>query len=254
MSNWILYSDGGAELNKSAAAACILEETATGKRTHIVSYLGAGTNNEAEIFAGLQGFAYILSEGHSSANIQWISDSQYALKSACEYIFNWQKNGWKTSSKKEVKNQGLWKLFLELTRSFKIKPEHVYGHTGHIENEFCDQATNWLRANIDSVLLPDQRATTQTLNQAPWFIFDGQKIIEQCREELSTKQSFQELVSVFDESDFDNPSAATRELLSDAKIVSPQFAECIEKALKLCPEKDKVSRKKLHSILEKYGK
>jgi ribonuclease HI len=37
-----------------------------------------------------------------------VSDSQYAIKGATEWMENWKKNGWVNSKKKPVENKDLW--------------------------------------------------------------------------------------------------------------------------------------------------
>ena len=54
------------------------------------------------------------------------------------WIINWKKNGWKTKSKKPVKNKKLW---IELDRQLarhSINWQWIKGHTGHAHNEQAD--------------------------------------------------------------------------------------------------------------------
>src|SRR5690606_29088773 len=124
--------------------------------------------------------AKLKAKGESSSKIHWVCDSQYVLQSATQYIFNWQKNGWKTSTKEPVKNQGLWRAYLHLVKGFKVTPEHVRGHTGHPENEACDLATNWLRVNAD---LLDERGESfeEEIDGATWLVFDAREWIADFR-------------------------------------------------------------------------
>ncbi len=65
-----------------------------------------------------------------------VSDSQYVIKGITQWIHNWQKNGWRTSQKKSVENQDLWKELWTLSQSFsQISWQWVAGHAGHPENE-----------------------------------------------------------------------------------------------------------------------
>lgn len=142
MNKLFLFTDGGGDKESTAGAACILRTNTVEKR--IIAILGGATNNEAEITAMLVGLA---ATSDFDSGIRWLSDSEYALKSASSYIKNWQKNGWKTASKQPVKNLGLWKCYLELSKNLNIEFEHVKGHSGHTENEFCDSASTWARMN-----------------------------------------------------------------------------------------------------------
>ena len=56
-----------------------------------------------------------------------------------EWIKNWKKNNWKTSSKKKVKNIEFWKELDGLTEKHQIKWSWVKGHSGNTYNEEVDQ-------------------------------------------------------------------------------------------------------------------
>ena len=54
------------------------------------------------------------------------------------WIKNWKKNGWRTASKKPVKNKDLWeKLDQEISRH-TIEWQWVKGHAGNENNEKAD--------------------------------------------------------------------------------------------------------------------
>ena len=179
--DYILYSDGGAELRISGGSACIIEDCSTSSRVHLAANLGGATNNEAEIFAGLLGFAYIKSlDEDFSGEIRWVCDSEYVLKSATQYINNWKRNGWQTAAKKPVKNQGLWQAYSELSSGIKVIADHVRGHTGHPENEACDSMTNWVRANEDS-LLGEVNGVPVDFEGEAWTVFDSTDMLNEIR-------------------------------------------------------------------------
>ncbi len=66
------------------------------------------------------------------------SDSKYVVQGINEWLKGWIKNGWKTASKKPVKNIELWQEFLEVSKPHNIKAIWVKGHNGHEQNERCD--------------------------------------------------------------------------------------------------------------------
>jgi ribonuclease HI len=183
--SFVLYSDGGGRTGGTAAGACILEQASSGKREHLAVYLGKATNNEAEISAGLLGFSYLKFAalcGRPVSSVRWVCDSEYVLKGATEYIFSWQKNGWKTSAKEPVKNQGLWGVYLRLSENLKISPEHVRGHTGHSENELCDEAVGWART--DGIEILSERGEGRYPMQGEkvkWLLLDGQEFLSELR-------------------------------------------------------------------------
>ncbi len=186
----LLFSDGGGQRGSSAAGACILRAE-SGEQINLVIYLGSGTNNEAEITAGLLGFAAMkcLKSGESAfsdhKDVHWVSDSEYTLKSATGYINNWKRNGWLTSQKKPVKNMGLWKSYLELSKGISVEPEHVKGHSGHPENELCDQASTWAQNEAEVWLQGSSpvMVSDSGLEGGNWLLVDGRDFIDQARDE-----------------------------------------------------------------------
>ena len=70
--------------------------------------------------------------------INLYTDSKYVKEGIESWIINWKKNGWKTASKKPVKNKELWlDLDSEITKH-NINWEWVKGHAGDTYNEKAD--------------------------------------------------------------------------------------------------------------------
>jgi ribonuclease HI len=59
-----------------------------------------------------------------------------------EWVSTWKRNGWKTSTKKPVKNEDLWRALDSATSKHKIDWRWLKGHAGHAGNERCDQLAN----------------------------------------------------------------------------------------------------------------
>ena len=51
----------------------------------------------------------------------------------------WERNGWRTSNKKPVKNDDLWRELIALVCERSVTFEHVKGHNGNYWNEQADQ-------------------------------------------------------------------------------------------------------------------
>ena len=96
------------------------------------------TNNRMELMAVIQG----LSALQRSCEVRLTSDSTYVLKGIQEWMPNWKKRGWKTASKKPVKNVDLWQQLDQLVALHTIDWQWVKGHSGHAENEIADQLAN----------------------------------------------------------------------------------------------------------------
>ena len=96
------------------------------------------TNNRMELLAVIQG----LSALQRPCEVVITSDSTYVLKGIQEWMPNWKKKGWKTASKKPVKNVDLWQKLDQLVALHRVDWQWVKGHSGHPENEIADQLAN----------------------------------------------------------------------------------------------------------------
>ena len=96
------------------------------------------TNNRMELTAVIEALRVL----KRPCDVTLTSDSTYVLKGIQEWMPNWKKRGWKTASKKPVKNVDLWKKLDVLIVEHKIDWQWVKGHSGHPENELADQLAN----------------------------------------------------------------------------------------------------------------
>ena len=96
------------------------------------------TNNRMELTAVIEALGAL----KRPCDVTLTSDSTYVLKGIQEWMPTWKKRGWKTSSKKPVKNVDLWKKLDVLIVEHKIDWRWVKGHSGHPENELADQLAN----------------------------------------------------------------------------------------------------------------
>ena len=93
------------------------------------------TNNRMELMGVIAGLEKLLKPCH----VHVISDSQYVVNAFNKnWIDSWQKNGWKGSDKKTVKNVDLWQRLLEAAKGHELEFTWIKGHNGHEENERCD--------------------------------------------------------------------------------------------------------------------
>ena len=130
-----VYTDGACLGNPGPGgyAAVILDsdlnrlKTISGKETN-------STNNRMELKAVIE----VLKLIPAGAKIEIFSDSSYVLNGLSSWIEGWKKNGWKTSSNKEVKNQDLWQELDNLSSKFKLSYQKVKGHSGNHYNELVD--------------------------------------------------------------------------------------------------------------------
>ena len=96
------------------------------------------TNNRMEMTAAIEALSYF----SESSSIKLTTDSNYLKDGIEKWVLGWIKNGWKTSSKKPVKNRELWIKVDELNQYHDITWCWVKGHSGHRENEIADMLAN----------------------------------------------------------------------------------------------------------------
>ena len=92
------------------------------------------TNNKMELTAAIEALKYF----KKNSTINLFTDSKYVKDGIESWIVNWKKNGWKTASKKPVKNKMLWVELDNQIARHSINWQWIKGHLGHIHNEQAD--------------------------------------------------------------------------------------------------------------------
>ncbi len=96
------------------------------------------TNNKMELTAVIEGLKNL----SPNSEVTVFTDSQYVKNGISQWIINWKRNGWKTASKKPVKNKDLWQKLDILVKKNKVDWKWVKGHSGNPGNERADQLAN----------------------------------------------------------------------------------------------------------------
>jgi ribonuclease HI len=92
------------------------------------------TNNRMELMAAIRALAAIT----KPASVVIHTDSKYVMDGITQWMPRWKKNGWKTSDKKPVKNEDLWRALEAECARHQVTWRWVRGHAGHPENERAD--------------------------------------------------------------------------------------------------------------------
>lgn len=92
------------------------------------------TNNRMELTAAIKALQIIKQKSH----VDIYTDSTYVRDGITKWIFNWKKNGWKTSDKKPVKNADLWQELDSTIAKHDVYWHWVKGHAGDFGNEKAD--------------------------------------------------------------------------------------------------------------------
>jgi ribonuclease HI len=96
------------------------------------------TNNRMELLAAALALEALIELKLSPESVTVYTDSQYVQKGMTTWIDSWRRNGWRTSERKPVKNQELWRRLAELGLQFGVTWQWVRGHVGNEFNERCD--------------------------------------------------------------------------------------------------------------------
>ncbi|XBC44584.1 MAG: ribonuclease HI [Buchnera aphidicola (Schlechtendalia peitan)] len=92
------------------------------------------TNNRMELMGIIKALEII----KKPCTIEITLDSQYVQKGISLWIKKWKLNNWKTIKNKPVKNVDLWIYLNKLLYSHHTNWNWVRGHSGHSENEMCN--------------------------------------------------------------------------------------------------------------------
>ncbi len=136
MKNVTIYTDGACSGNpgKGGWAALLkcnnIEKEIYGAEENT-------TNNRMELMAAINALE-ILKE---PCCVEIFTDSKYVKDGITKWIASWQKNNWKNSAKKTVKNKELWERLLNVSKKHEINWNWIEGHAGHEFNERVDQLT-----------------------------------------------------------------------------------------------------------------
>lgn len=94
----------------------------------------ATTNNRMELFAVISGLRAL----KAASDVTIHTDSRYVMDGATQWLKRWKTNGWKTSDKKPVRNDDLWRALDSAMSPHKVQWRWVRGHSDHVDNERAD--------------------------------------------------------------------------------------------------------------------
>jgi ribonuclease HI len=107
------------------------------------------TNNRMELTAAIRALEAL----KRSCRVALYTDSQYVRQGITEWLAQWRERGWKTASRKPVKNQDLWQELDAQAQKHDIEWHWVKGHSGHPENDRADALAN---RGIDELVSSEQ--------------------------------------------------------------------------------------------------
>jgi len=134
-----LFTDGACSGNPGPGGwAFILRHPASGKEMERSDGAEDTTNNRMELTAVVEGLKTLKRPSY----VEIFTDSTYVGKGMSEWMPKWKRNDWRRREGKrwaEVKNVDLWRQLDEQLQKHQVKYTRVAGHSGHPENDRCDE-------------------------------------------------------------------------------------------------------------------
>ena len=93
------------------------------------------TNNQMELMAAIKALVFF----SKKQKIRIYTDSNYVKEGITDWIKVWEKNNWKTTNKKKVKNVELWIKLNTLSNFHDIEWKWVKAHSGDPMNNMVDK-------------------------------------------------------------------------------------------------------------------
>lgn len=137
LKNVNMWSDGACKGNPGPGGWGVLLRFGTVEKELCGGELSS-TNNRMELMGAIVGFEAL----KAPCNVTLCVDSKYVLKGIEEWMAGWKRNGWRTSSRKAVKNADLWRRLDAAMKIHEVTMVHVAGHSDHSENDRADELAN----------------------------------------------------------------------------------------------------------------
>lgn len=138
MADLFAYTDGACSGNPGpggwGALLLAREGDSVLKERELKGGAAETTNNRMELQAAIAALEAL----ERPSKITVVTDSAYVKGGITSWLYAWKKNGWKTSTKKPVKNEDLWRALEAAQTRHEVTWEWVKGHAGHPENERAD--------------------------------------------------------------------------------------------------------------------
>jgi len=138
-----IYTDGACAGNPGQGGWGVVLQFEDGSVQELGGSEPETTNNRMEMQAAVSALEFlhqILPNSTSLSGITLYTDSEYLQKGITQWVQNWKRKGWKTSTGGSVLNQDLWQRLDELNQGLgnSITWKYVRGHAGNPGNERCD--------------------------------------------------------------------------------------------------------------------
>lgn len=132
-----MWSDGACKGNPGPGGWGVLIRFGTAEK-EISGGLKETTNNQMELMGAITGLEALT----QPCVVNLYVDSKYVMKGIQEWMPGWKRNGWRTASRKAVKNADLWRRLDAAMVIHEVNVFYIAGHSGHSENDRADELAN----------------------------------------------------------------------------------------------------------------
>lgn len=162
-----IFSDGGANPNPGPGGYGVIMKCWE-YRKDFSQWYKRTTNNRMELMWAITW----LKKLNTKSKVILSTDSQYTINGIEKgWAKKWRSNNWIRTGNKKAQNWDLWKILLEEVEKHDVEFRWIKGHSGHIENEFCDEmatlAMQWDKLLEDSWFREEK--TSQQLSSHSWI-------------------------------------------------------------------------------------
>ena len=135
MKNVEIFTDGACSGNPGPGGYGVLLRF-NGQTKQISQGFNKTTNNRMELRAVIEGLKALTEK----CDVTIYSDSKYIVDAIEKgWARRWKANNWYRNKKEKALNIDLWQILIDLIDQHSAKFYWVKGHSGHPENEICDQ-------------------------------------------------------------------------------------------------------------------
>ena len=135
MKNVEIFTDGACSGNPGPGGYGVLLRF-NGQIKQISQGFNKTTNNRMELRAVIEGLKALTEK----CDVTIYSDSKYIVDAIEKgWARRWKANNWYRNKKEKALNIDLWQILIDLIDQHSVKFYWVKGHSGHPENEICDQ-------------------------------------------------------------------------------------------------------------------
>lgn len=158
-----IYSDGWANPNPGPGAYGVLMKCWEHQKDFSQWYKRT-TNNRMELMWAITG----LQKLKKKSTVILTTDSQYTINGIEKWwAKKWKANNWMRTWSQKAQNWDLWEILLSEVEKHDVKFQWIKWHSGHLENEICDElATLAMQKNdllIDEWFIekPEEKSKTK---------------------------------------------------------------------------------------------